>query len=106
MDVLARITKLRLERGWTDYELAKRSRVPQSTISSWYTKDGQPSLKSLDNICRSFGISMSQFFLDEDAGEALVLSRKQMQLITYASRLDPDQYESLLNFLEKLHPDI
>lgn len=103
MDVLARITNLRLDRGWTDYELSKRSGVPQSTISSWYTKNTQPSVISIENICSSFGISLSQFFLEED-GNATVLSRQQHRLIEYASRLDPDQYESLLTFLEKLHP--
>lgn len=36
MNVLARITQLRQKRGWTEYELAKRSGLPQSTISTWY----------------------------------------------------------------------
>lgn len=104
MDVLARITKLRLNRGWTDYELAKRSGLPQSTISSWYTKNMMPSVSSLENICKGFGISLSQFFLEEDSGEATILSRQQHRLLAYASRLDPDQYESLLSFLERLNP--
>ena len=52
MDVLARITKLRLDRGWTDYELAKRSGLPQSTISSWYTKNMLPSISSHESICK------------------------------------------------------
>ena len=104
MDVLTRITKLRLNRGWTDYELAKRSGLPQSTISSWYTKNMMPSVSSLENICKGFGISLSQFFLEEDSGEATILSRQQHRLLAYASRLDPDQYESLLSFLERLNP--
>ena len=104
MDVLARITKLRLNRGWTDYELAKRSDVPQSTISSWYSKNITPSVASLECICKGFGISMSQFFLEESSVEPMALSRQQRRLLAYASRLDPDQYASLLNFLEKLHP--
>ena len=104
MDVLARITKLRLNRGWTDYELAKRSGLPQSTISSWYTKNMTPSVSSLENICKGLGISLSQFFLEEDSGEATILSRQQHRLLAYASRLDPDQYESLLSFLERLNP--
>lgn len=104
MDVLARITKLRLNRGWTDYELAKRSGLPQSTISSWYTKNMMPSVSSLENICKGLGISLSQFFLEEDSGEATILSRQQHRLLAYASRLDPDQYESLLSFLERLNP--
>ena len=104
MDVLARITKLRLDRGWTDYELAKRSGLPQSTISSWYTKNMLPSISSLESICNGLGISLSQFFLNEESGEATVLSRQQLRLISYASRLDAAQLNSLLEFLEKLPP--
>lgn len=104
MDVLARITKLRCDRGWTVYELARRCGVPQSTISCWYTKNMMPSVSSLENICKGFGISLSQFFLEEDSGEATILSRQQHRLLAYASRLDPDQYESLLSFLERLNP--
>ena len=104
MDVLSRITKLRLDRGWTDYELAKRSGLPQSTISSWYTKNMLPSISSLENICKGFGISLSQFFLEEGSGEAIILSMQQSRLISYAARLDSSQYDSLLSFLESLNP--
>ena len=54
MDVLARITKLRLDRGWTEYELAKRSGLPQSTISTWYSKNMLPTVTSLESICKGF----------------------------------------------------
>ena len=104
MDVLDRITKYRIERGWTAYELSKRSGVAASTISSWYHKNNLPSTESLQNICKGFGISMSQFFLDDDSGEATILNMQQNRLIDYAARLDPSQYESLLIFLEKLNP--
>ena len=33
-DILSVITILRDERGWTEYQLAERSGLPQSTISS------------------------------------------------------------------------
>lgn len=38
MDILKRITEMRIEKGWTEYELAERSELTQSTISSWYRK--------------------------------------------------------------------
>ena len=105
MDVLARITQLRLDRGWTEYELAKRSGLPQSTISTWYSRNMLPTVASLESICRGFGITMSQFFLDPSAGEPIVLTRQQLRLLSYAARLNPTQYEQLLVFLQSLHPD-
>lgn len=96
MDVLARITKLRLDRGWTDYELAKRSGLPQSTISSWYTKNMLPSISSLESICKGLGISLSQFFLNEESGEATVLSRQQLRLISYYPMYIKNKLSALL----------
>ena len=60
-DILKEITRLRLERNWTEYELAKKSGLAQSTISSWYRKKQTPSIQTLDKICKGFGITLSQF---------------------------------------------
>ena len=54
MDILDKIRKLRLERNWTEYQLAEKSGLPQSTISSWYRKNMQPSVSSLEKICAAF----------------------------------------------------
>lgn len=62
MDVLEKIVKLREERHWSEYQLAEKSGLTQSTISSWYRKDMLPSIPSLAKICDAFGITISQFF--------------------------------------------
>ena len=63
IDVLERITYYREQKNWTEYQLAERSGLTQSTISSWYRKNMIPSIPSLDKICNAFGITLSQFFL-------------------------------------------
>ena len=63
MDILKKITEMRLERNWTEYELAERAELTQSTISSWYRKNLIPSIPSLEHICSAFGITLSHFFL-------------------------------------------
>ena len=50
-DILGLIRKNREARGWTEYQLAERSGLPQSTISSWYKKGMTPSFSSLEKIC-------------------------------------------------------
>ena len=47
-DILSTITAYREERGWTEYQLAERSGLPQSTISSWYRKNMVPTVASLE----------------------------------------------------------
>ena len=101
IDVLEKITKLRIERHWTEYQLAEASGLTQSTISSWYRKDMLPTLPSLIKICDAFNISVSQFFI-EDNTNAVLLNDKQAQLINAASKLDTAQYNALLAFLNTL----
>ena len=101
IDVLERITELREQKNWTEYQLAERSGLTQSTISSWYRKNILPTLPSLERICIAFGISISQFF-DDNSNEITLINSKQKQLLEYASKLDNDQYDALLNFLDKI----
>ncbi|MBQ9927911.1 MAG: helix-turn-helix transcriptional regulator [Lachnospiraceae bacterium] len=101
MDVLQKISVLREERHWTEYQLAEKSGLTQSTISSWYRKNMTPSISSLAKICDAFGITISQFFLD-DSNKTVLLSEEQLELIEVAARLDKEQYYALLQFLKLL----
>lgn len=101
INVLERITKMREERHWTEYQLAEKSGLTQSTISSWYRKGMFPTIPSLMKICDAFGISIAQFFLD-DSDRTILLTDKQFALLTAAAKLDTEQYDSLLHFLDTL----
>lgn len=102
MNILDKITQLRLERHWTEYQLAEKSGLTQSTISSWYRKDMLPTLPSLTKICDAFGITLSQFFLEAKEENIVQLSDQQVRLLQYAARLDPEQFAALLDFLKTL----
>ena len=64
IDILEKIRKLRLERNWSEYQLAEKSDLPQSTISSWYRKNQIPTISSLEKICSSFNLTLSQFLIE------------------------------------------
>lgn len=97
-DILTAITKQREARGWTEYQLAEQSGLPQSTISSWYRKGMLPSITSLEKICLAFGISMSQIFSDGD--EPVVLSPTQKKLLENWSCLSEKQKSIIFQLLE------
>lgn len=101
MDVLERITDIRLQKGWTEYELAEKSGLTQSTISSWYRKNMLPTLPSLERICSAFDMPMSQFFI-EATDVPVVLNDSQKRLLEYAVKLSPNQFEALVTFLKEL----
>jgi transcriptional regulator with XRE-family HTH domain len=99
IDVLEKISVYRKERNWTEYELAKRSDLPQSTISSWYRKNMQPSLSSLDKIAQAFGLTLSQMLSEDDN---IIASEEEKAVLHEWNRLEPQQKQYLLDFLRSL----
>ena len=77
-DILEIIKRNREARGWSEYQLAERSGLPQSTISSWYKKSMTPSFASLEEICDAFGVTLSQFFAQDDICVALTPAQREM----------------------------
>ena len=78
MDILERIDKLRIEKGWTLYKLAEESMITQSTLSNMFIRKTQPSIATLTSICNGLNISLSDFFAEEskdlDAEEIMLLA--------------------------------
>ena len=99
-DILTAITKHREDRGWSEYQLAEKSGLPQSTISSWYRKNMVPTVPSLEKICAAFGITLSQLFAEGDAAVSLTPSQKK--LLDRWSRLSLDQQDAVFLLLDKM----
>lgn len=102
MDILNKITEMRLEKGWTEYELAERSELTQSTISSWYRKNLIPSISSLEHICSAFGISLSQFF-NENTDSSNSLTEEQQKILQRWNKLTKEQQRKLADFLDSIN---
>lgn len=99
-DILSTITKYREARGWTEYQLAERSGLPQSTISSWYRKNMVPTVPSLEKICTAFGITLSQLFAEGDT--AVSLTNSQKKLLDRWTRLNEDQQNAVFLLIDKM----
>lgn len=62
-----------------------------------------PTIPSLERLCEAFGITLSQFFLeDENNDDAVLITPQQRSLLEYAAKLNSDQYNALLEFLKTL----
>lgn len=99
-DILAVITTYREERGWTEYQLAERSGLPQSTISSWYRKNMIPTIPSLEKICAAFGITLSQLFSEGDT--PVSLTESQRQLLERWTRLSEEQQAVVFALIDQM----
>lgn len=66
MDVIKRIDNLMKEREWSDYKLAAESGLSSSTIANIHRRNTVPSIPALEAICSAFGITLAQFFSDNN----------------------------------------
>lgn len=100
MDIVAKIEKLRKERGWSKYELAKRSNVAPTTLSSMQRQNSLPTTPTLEAICKAFGITMAQFFADGNL--PVDLTDEQRQMLEKWNSLDEKQKKALLNLMDSM----
>lgn len=101
MDILQRIEILRIKKGWKSiYEMAKECDLDQSTISAWYTKGRNPSVESLEKICKGVGITMSRFFAEEQ--ESVSLTHEQRDLLDHWDMLSKKQKSSTLQLIKDM----
>ncbi|MCI9402791.1 MAG: helix-turn-helix transcriptional regulator [Oscillospiraceae bacterium] len=100
MDVRERIKGLMDERGWTRYRLRKKSDIPQTTLDNIFLRDTVPTIATLELICKAFGISMAQFFAEDD--EPVTLTPSQKALLERWSRLDEDQQAAVFQIIDKM----
>ena len=99
-DVLSRIRELCAARSWTYYRLAKESKIPYSSLSTMLHKTYAPSIPSLIKICDGFGITLAQFFSEED--ETAQLTQSEREALSYWAKLDPRSRELALAYMDGL----
>lgn len=99
-DVMGRIKELCASRSWTYYRLAKEADIPYSSLSTMIHKAYVPSVPSLMKICNGFGITLAQFFSQED--DTAKLSQKQKVCLEYWSRLDEQSQTLALAYMKGL----
>ena len=85
MDAKARIQQLMAERGWTLYRLAKEADISWSTLHNMFKRNNDPSIYTLECICKGMGMTLAQFF---DVDNQMGLTDEQRQLIQQWSRLN------------------
>ena len=67
MDTLGRVYDLIAQRNMTLYQLAKISDVSPSTLRNTKRREGQLKIDTIERICAALGITLSEFFAEQDA---------------------------------------
>ncbi len=103
MNVLEKIDKLMQARGWSDYRLAKESKLSSSTVANLRKRNTIPSVVTLEAICDAFGITLSQFFAENQ--EMVHLTSEQRDMFDSWTSLTPNQKEIVFNIIYEFSRD-
>lgn len=97
MNVIERIRQLKNDRGWTDYRLASEAMIPQSTLASIYERNTPPKLDILESLCHAFGITLAQFFQEDEQTE--IVSEDERRILECYRTLPEKKKRALLDLL-------
>ncbi|MBO6280060.1 MAG: helix-turn-helix transcriptional regulator [Bacilli bacterium] len=100
MNVLEKVKKLQVERGWSTYKLAYEAGLTQSTLSNMFARGTCPTVDTLEKICAAFDISLAEFF-ESDEKKAHV-SKEELELLNKYRALtdkEKDAVKSMINAL-------
>ena len=98
MDIMKRIEKLREERGWSEYKLREEAQLSSSTLPNMHKRGTLPSMASLEAICNAFGITISQFFNENE--DAIVLSEEEAEMVLNYRKLNKRDKQIILNLIK------
>lgn len=97
MTIAEKIDALRLERGWSINYLAMEAMLTQSTINNMFNRKTEPTISTLRAICGAFGITLSEFFEEEEKSSDI-----NTELYRRINTLSTEQKEALLTILKSI----
>ena len=100
MDTHERLRQLLNERGWSEYKLAKRCGLSESTVANIFRRNTVPSIATLETICSGFGITMSQFFAE---GDMVEITPELKELYDNWVNLTPEQKKAANQMLKAMN---
>lgn len=100
MDVIKRIDMLMKERNWSDYKLSSESGLSSSTIANIHRRNTVPSISTLESICNAFGITLAQFFTEDNHN--VQLNSEQQDLFNQWIALTDKQKDLIYQLIKEM----
>ena len=97
MDIMQRLRELQQRYGWSDYRIAKEAGLSPNTVSNIYRRGNTPSMVTLEALCKAFGITMAQFFAEDELVE---LTPELRQLFDRWTALTDEQKAALWHLIK------
>lgn len=93
------IVSLCEKRDISKYRLSQLSGISQSSLGRIMSEESLPSLITLEKICIALGVTLSQFFREEDPAG---LTEPQNEILKIWNNLSKDEQETVLAMLRGL----
>lgn len=100
-EIYDKVDALRLGKGWTIYELAKKAGVAPTTIYNWRDRLSSPTLSLLEAVCSAFNITVIDFLLNED--ELMALTEEQKEVMRLWNTLSSEQKKSVISIMKSMN---
>lgn len=100
MTIIEKIDKLRIERGWSVNNLAMEAMLTQSTLNNLYMRNTEPKISTLRAICNAFGITLAEFFSDEEFTKEQENNEKELS--DRFSKLTDTQKKAFMSMLRSI----
>ena len=100
MDTHKRLQTLLDERGWSKYRLSKECGLSESTLANIFRRNTEPSIVTLEAICRGFGITLSQFFAE---GEMVEITSELQDVFENWMLMTPEQKSTLVQLMHLIN---
>ena len=99
MDIIKKIKDLTYERGYSIYRLSELSGIKHSTLANTFNRGTIPSLKNIEILCKTFGITLSQFFSTDET--STLMTKKELEMFENYKKLPEDIKDIVEEVIEK-----
>lgn len=98
MDIIKKIESMRKSRGLSKYKLATEAGLTQSTYDTMVKRNTPPKIETLQCICNAFGITLAQFFAQDEKAE--VLTQEERLFLSHFRSLSPSKRQAVLELIK------
>ncbi|MBE6605496.1 MAG: helix-turn-helix transcriptional regulator [Ruminococcaceae bacterium] len=102
MDIQSLLEKALKAKGWTRYKLSKSGNIPESTLTNIFTRGNCPTISTLEIICNTLGITLSQFFSEN---ELIEVTPEIKELLDNWLYLNTKQKQAVLQTIKAMKND-
>lgn len=100
MNIQNRIKELLEKKGWSLYKLSKETGIHKTTVYDWFNdKHFTPDRNSIEVICATLDISLSQFYCGIDFAD---LNEEQIHLLELFAKIPDDKKNIVFELMKTL----